>query len=110
MDLGFLNVTIMSLLINGLVALNISSTGQYLEIISFIGAKMLMSLSTKRLIDGQNNDTFSTSILKLTNDKKVSMVKYFTNDGLLHKVVRKDDKAFHTLVVSQTFSRYVIHV
>ena len=59
-----------------------------------------LSLSIKELIDVQNNDTLCSTKLKLINDKKVPSDKYFIVDnGLLHKVVREDDKLFHALVV-----------
>ena len=61
------------------------------------------------MIDRQNYDTFSATILKLL-DKKVSLDRYFINDEkLLHKVVREDDKIFYILVVPQTLSKYLLH-
>ena len=69
-----------------------------------------LSLSTKGLNDEQNNDTFCSTMLKLTNDEKVPSDKYFISDkGLLHKVVREDDKLFHMSMVPITFSKYILH-
>ena len=49
-------------------------------------------------------------MLKLVGDKKVPSDKDFIGDnGLLHKVVREDDKLFHVLVVPVAFSKYVLH-
>ena len=69
-----------------------------------------LSLSTKELIDGQNNDTFSNSMLKIINDKKKPSDKYFIKDNrLLNKVVKEDDKLFHALVVPVIFYKYILH-
>ena len=69
-----------------------------------------LSLSTKEVIVGKNNDTFCSTMLRLINDMKVPSDKYFiSNNWLLHKVVREDNKLFHTLVVSINFSKYIIH-
>ena len=55
-----------------------------------------LSLSTKELTDSQNSETFCSTMLKLTNDRKVPSVKYFISDnGLLHNDMREDDKIFH---------------
>ena len=36
--------------------------------------------------------------------------KYFISDnGLLHKVVREDDKPFHALMVLKPLSKYILH-
>ena len=49
-----------------------------------------LSFSMKELIDVQSNDTFCCTLLKLINDNKVSLDKYFiSGNGLLHKVVRR---------------------
>ena len=49
-------------------------------------------------------------MLKLVNDKEVPLEKCFIIDnGLLHKVVREDDKLFLALVVPITFSKYIMH-
>ena len=56
------------------------------------------------------NDTFSSTILKLINDKKISSGKHFISDNvLLHKVVKEDDKLLHALVGPVVFSKYVLH-
>ena len=44
-----------------------------------------LSLSTKEIIDTQNNDAFCCTMLKLMNDKNMSSNKYFvSNNSLLH--------------------------
>ena len=49
-------------------------------------------------------------MILLINDKKVPLHKYFISDnGLLHKVVREDDKLFYALVVPLAFSKYILH-
>ena len=52
-------------------------------------------LSSEKLINKENNDTFCKVIMKLVDGKKLSSSeKYFVNEKkLLHKVVRKDDKS-----------------
>ena len=62
------------------------------------------------MIDAQSRDTFCSTILKLINDKEVFSDKYFVSDnGLLHKVLRENDKLFHALVVSINLSKYILH-
>ena len=59
-----------------------------------------LSISTKELIDSQN-DTYIDIMIKLINDIKVPSDKYFIIDnGFLHKIVRKDDELFYALVIS----------
>ena len=55
MDLGFLNVTNASLLVNGLVALDLSTNDQYLEVISFIGGLTLLYV----LVSSREMSSFS---------------------------------------------------
>ena len=61
------------------------------------------------LIDRQNNDTICVIIQKLNSEKKVSLERYFMDDGLLHKIVREDDKIFHMLAVHWTLNKYILH-
>ena len=69
-----------------------------------------ISLSTRELIDEQINDTFCSIMLKLINDKSVPSDKYCISDNiLLHKVVRGDDKLFHALVVLLALRKYILH-
>ena len=42
-----------------------------------------LGLSTKELINGQSNDTFCSTMLKLMNDKEVPLDKYFISDTRL---------------------------
>ena len=69
-----------------------------------------LSLSPQELSDEQKNDTFCSTMLKFINDKKLPSDKYFkSGNGLLHKVMREDNKVFQSLVVLITFSKYVLH-
>ena len=73
-------------------------------------AELQLSLCTEELIDGQNNDTFCSTISKLLSDKRMPPHKYFISDiSLLHKVVGEDDKLFYALVVPLTLSKYILH-
>ena len=66
-----------------------------------------MSLSIKEQNVVQKNDTFCSTMLMLINDYKVSLDKYFiSDDGLLHKVIREDNKLFHVLMVPVNFCKY----
>ena len=50
------------------------------------------------------------TMLQLINDKKVPLDKYFISDNaLLHKFVRKDDKLLHPVVVPVTLNKYILH-
>ena len=63
-------------------------------------AETLLLLSTKELFDGQSSDTFCTTIMKLSDDKKMTIDGYFVNDkDLLHYVVRDEYELFCGLVV-----------
>ena len=74
-----------------------------------VNTKIHLSLSTKELVDGQCNDIFCTTILKLINEKKASQVRYFINDEwILKKFVREDVKIFYTLVIPWTLTKYII--
>ena len=54
-----------------------------------------LSLSTKKLIDVQNDDTFFATVLKLINEKKAPPESYFIDiEKLLHKIVWKMIKYF----------------
>ena len=67
-----------------------------------------LPLSTKKLIDMQNNGTFCATMLQLRNEK-MSAERYFSDDKtVLHRIVREDDKLFYTLVVLQTLIKYVL--
>ena len=69
-----------------------------------------LSVSTEELIDGQNNETFCTAILKLVHDNKIPQYKYFKSDNrLLHQVVREDYKLFHAVMVPLALSKYILH-
>ena len=70
-----------------------------------------LSLSSKQLIDIQNDNTFCKSIINLMSDKKLSSSeRYFINDDeLLHKVVEADDKIFHVLLVPSTLIEYILN-
>ena len=69
-----------------------------------------LSLGMKELIDVQSNVILCSTILRLINDKKVSSDKCFLSDnGLLHKAVKEDNKLFHALVVPISFSKYALH-
>ena len=64
----------------------------------------------KELVESQSNDTFCSTMFKLINDRKVPSDKYLISDnGLLPKFVRENDKLFHALVVPITFSKYVLY-
>ena len=64
----------------------------------------------KEPLSEQNDDTFCSTMLKLICDKKVPSDKYFTSDnGLLPKVVREDNKIYHALRAPITFCKYVFH-
>ena len=41
--------------------------------------------------------------------RKCLQGNFLCDNGLLHKVVRKDDEIFHALVVLVTFSKYLLH-
>ena len=72
--------------------------------------KFNWSLNTKELIDGQNNETFCSDMLKLINDNRVPLDNYFVSDKrLLHKGVREDDKLFHVLVLPVALSKCIMH-
>ena len=43
--------------------------------------KTQLSPSSKELIEGQNNDTFSSTMLKLINGKKVPSDEYFRSEN-----------------------------
>ena len=69
-----------------------------------------LSLWAEELIDGYNNDTFCTTMLKLVNVKKIPSDKYFIDDNKpLYNVVWKDNTLFHVLVVPLTLGNYILH-
>ena len=43
--------------------------------------EIYLSLSTEKLSDGQNNDTFCTTRLKLVNNRKIPADKYFIDNN-----------------------------
>ena len=58
----------------------------------------------------QCNDIFCSAISKSVNGKEVSSDKNFMSEnGLMQKVVSKEDQLFHVLGVPNVFSKYVLH-
>ena len=53
-----------------------------------------LSFSIKEVIGGQSSDTFCPTPIKLINGGVVSGKYFISNDWLLHKVVKEDDKLF----------------
>ena len=69
-----------------------------------------LSLSNKELIDGQYNDTFCSTMLKLMNNKRVPSDKYLIKyNGLMQNVVREDDNLFHAVVIPVALRKYISH-
>ena len=89
MGLGFLNMTITCLLVNGLEALYLSIIGQYLEIISFIGGIPLLyvvvniSRGIQRWIHWMFQSILSAlhyDVTEITLYKKMKICFYFSFD------------------------------
>ena len=71
------------------------------------GNKNHLLLSTVQQIEFQKYEPFSTAVLKMINEKKLSSPsRYFVDDQkVTHKVVREDEKSFHALIVLQALTR-----